>query len=361
LGADVVKVERPPDGDPVRRLIPGFFQAVNRNKRSVAIDLKAPEATPFVDGLLGWAEVVIEGFRPGVAERLGIGPTRVAESHPDVVYCSISGYGQNGPARNRPGHDLNYLSIAGALVPPPEGESFQPSSLLPAADIIAGSLATTTILGCVMRARATGQGSVIDFSIADAVALAMAAHLNESAERGHPGATTLASRPGEGVYRAADGLLLSVSATEDVFWERLCDVLHVPQDERGASRRVDRLEFSHELEQMLRDRFLTREREEWLERLLEADVPAAPVNDLSEVVAEPVFAERGVVRRATSPDEGGTRIDVAFPARINGTRPGLDRPPPDVGEHTDEVMRLVGLVEGQRRRLVESGAVLSRP
>lgn len=324
LGAQVVKVERPDGGDYLRLLMPEVFRQFNRGKHSVALDLKEAADRSTFWRLLESADVVVEGFRPGVMERLGLSAEEVRERLPRLVYCSISGWGQVGPLAQIPAHDLNYLGAVGALHDPLTGElSAQPTMLV--ADLASGTTAATAILAALFARMRTGEGTTIDLSIADVVMhWATATH---AAEVTGDGSGTEIS-PAHGVFRTADDRLVTLGAIEDRFWDRFCKLA---QDERLLDPLFDthggRNRAFTTLRRLLEEVMRSKTADEWVSAAREADVPLFPVATFAEALAHPHFQERAIISRAA---EGPLR--TGFPARLDGMVFSAGTASPGLGE-----------------------------
>jgi alpha-methylacyl-CoA racemase len=334
LGADVLKIE-PPTGDNSRRMPSDIFATANRNKRGAILDLKRAEDRAVLLDLADDADVLIEGFRPGVVDRLGVGAEQVRARRPAIVYCSISGFGQQGPLRDRPGHDANYLAAGGALsysghwLGPPR------RSGLPVADLAAAAYATIAILTALHDRDRTGVGAHIDVAMADA-AMAFA-----SARGGRrldlPNADRSHLYPTNDLFEAADGEVLAVGAVEDGFWEALRSVLARDEPRLKDSRFDDeagRRRHGDELSRLLDEVFARRPAREWLLLLGPHDVPVERVATLQQAATTGPAVARGIVRELD-----GER-HVLFPALRDGQpmaqlrtlAPSLDPDPLVVGE-----------------------------
>jgi CoA:oxalate CoA-transferase len=284
MGAHVTKVE-PPAGDPMRAF-PELFESLNAGKDSRRLDLKSDAGREACLELAATADVVVEGFRPGVVDRLGVGPDTVRARNPAVVYCSISGFGQTGPMANMPGHDITYLAWAGALSP--DGA---PPVLprIPVADLAAGMAAAMTICAACLRSQATGKGAVLDIAMADV--LASWTGPADARLSGSSGPTR--AIPGYGTFATADGGWVALGVLdEDPFWERLCAVLGL-DDHAGLSFDA-RAARTDELQAAVEAAVAGRERDELVARLLEAGVPGAPVLDRAGMLDLEHFRQRGV-------------------------------------------------------------------
>jgi alpha-methylacyl-CoA racemase len=336
MGAEVIKVESPL-GDLMRQVPPflprggsAFFACLNRNKRSVGIDLrKADGARLFVE-LVRQSDVVLEGFRPGRAERLGIGPDTCLEANPRLVYCSISGYGQDGPDARRAGHDLTYLARAGVL-----GLNRRPgqSPVLPPvqiADLAAGTNAALAVCAALVARERTGRGRILDVSMLDS-ALAWMGPLVAMQQAGlaaEPGSLILGGRfPFYNTYRASDGTFVAVAAIEPLFWHELCRAVGRPDlaSQQFADGEARSWVFA-ELEVI----FAQRTGEEWARLIREHDLAAEVVVDLERVLDDPHLRARGAFVTVEDPREG--RLEqVACPVRASRLAASAARPAPGAG------------------------------
>lgn len=345
LGADVIKVERPGGGDSAREIVPGTFAAVNRGKRSVMLDLRAEGDQAHLHALVRTADVFVEGFRPGVVERLGAAYDRLAAINPRLIYCSLSGYGQSGPARDLPGHDINYLGVVGGLDAP-----LQPDmpprhyATVPVADMAGALFAANAILAALLR-RATHPeraGAYLDVSLAGAAFSLMNGRLGEAARLGAAATAQLLAGGAYRAYLAGDGRPFTIACIEDVFWQRLCRALDRPDlsaDPAWATF-AQRTAGAPALDALLATEFARRPRDEWIALLRAADVPVALVNAPDAVADDPYVAATGLL----VVDDGAVPPlrAVRYPVRM----PGLAVPPdtqdhrrsPALGEHTAQVL-----------------------
>ncbi len=345
LGAEVLRVDRPEGsgvpGDPRHDLL-------GRGKRSVALDLKRPAAVEVVRQLADRADVLIEGFRPGVAERLGIGPADLWKTNPALVYGRMTGWGQDGPLAGTAGHDITYLALTGVLhaIGPADGAPVPPLNLL--GDYGGGGmLLAVGVLAALLSARATGAGQVVDASIVDGAAL-LATQVYGLLHGGlwtdRRGANLLdGAAPNYGVYRTSDGHHLAVGPLEPKFWASFSALLGVAGDPRDVAGWPA-------LRGRIADRIATRTRAEWLAVFDGSDACVAPVLSLSEAVTaqHPQLAARGTFVEASG---------VAQPApapRFSGTPAVLTSPPPDPGEHTRVALADWGI--DRVDALIETGA-----
>lgn len=344
LGADVIKIEDPQVGDYARTLGTGeggdsaYFRMINRNKRGLVLDLKRPEGAAVFLKLAAEADVIVESFRPGVVDKLGIGYGVVSRINPRIVYCSISGYGQDGPYRELAGHDINYLGYAGVL--DQIGSEGGPPAIpnVQIADLLGGALtATTGILAGVVDAARTGQGRYVDVAMTDSVL----AHtyfsmlrLND-AGRSAPRGTDLLSGglPCYATYACSDGRYMAVGALEGKFWQACCKVLERPE---WVARQWDA-----SLRAEMAALFGTRPRDDWAERFLPVDCCVTPVLSPEEALVNEQLVARGMVCQA----DGTTQF--APPFKFSGHQFAVRRPAPAAGEHCNEILAAAGYTSDQ--------------
>jgi crotonobetainyl-CoA:carnitine CoA-transferase CaiB-like acyl-CoA transferase len=332
LGADVIKVE-PPGGDPARELDDGIYEVANRNKRGILINLKTPDGQERCRSLAESADVVVEGFRPGVARRLGVHYESMRQSNPGVVYCSISGFGQTGPNRDRPGHDLTFLAMSGALSFAAHWGEPPRRSGVPIADLAAASHAAIAILAALRTRDRTGAGTYLDVAIADS-AMAFASPRGGADLRSGTGNGGVAY-PANDVFRAGDGRSIAVSAVEQKFWERMRAVL-VEAEPALTDTRFDTPEGRRVHGDLLRSAlvtaFGTRPAAHWIEVLSAVDVAVEPILSLPEAADSAHARARGIVHVANR------ERHVLFPVIADGRPLGqFDRPAPQIGQHDDEI------------------------
>lgn len=334
LGADVIKVE-PPAGEMTRRSTTGILDMTNRNKRAIIIDLKSEEGVRDCLALARNSDVVIEGFRPGVMDRLGVGFKAVSGVRPGIVYCSISGYGQEGPQAQAPGHDVNYLAASGALAYSGQWRRQGPARpAIPVADLGAALYASVSILAALRHRDTTGQSIHIDIALADcAMALATARGGRNQAiqddERLH-------LFPTNGIYRCADGQYIALGVVEEHFWQGLRDELATTEpricDACYATEALRR-EHGDDLLELLENALAFGSADDWVARLSARDVPVSKIVTLEKAVQSPQARARGLVASI------GDERHVMFPALWNGQAvASLRRPTPTLGQHTAEIL-----------------------
>jgi len=361
FGADVVKIEDTTGGDYMRWMTPlvdgssAMFHPINRNKRSLAIDLKNPLGRDVFLRLVDTADVVVESFRPGVMDRLGIGLGALHERNPRLVLCSISGYGQDGPYRDRVGHDLNYAAVAGVLLLGGTAEGAPGTPGLQVGDLGGGALhAALAIMVALHHATRTGEGQHCDVSMVDGLvswAAVHAAQLFATGEAPEPGNGLLTGRyPCYRIYRCADGFL-SVGALEPKFWQAFVEAIGVPE--------VAALGFAEDAEgeravAVVQAVLLARTRAQWLETLAGLDVCVEPVLDIEETFEHPQVRSRGM-RLDAGP--GRPTAQTGFPIRLNGSPATFRRGAPGYGEHTDEVLAAAGYLPDEVVSLRAAGVV----
>lgn len=343
LGAEVIKVERPDGGDLTRAIAPGLFESVNRGKRSVTLDLRRDAERARLAALVRTADVFIEGFRPGVAARLGAGYDAMKAHNPDLIYCSLSGYGQTGPARDLPGHDLNYLGVVGALDPTEDpGQPPRHWATIPMADLSGALFTTTAILAALVRRPLLppgARGAYLDASLAGAALALTGGRLQEVGD-----ATTAPPLLRGGGYHAflgSDGRAFTVGCVEDAFWQRLCAALDradLATDPAWATF-PQRSARAPELDSLLAAEFARSPRDEWIALLRAADVPVAPVNAPHEVPDDPYVAGSGLL--LPDPVANQRVRGVRYPVRMPGLAVAQGEPDtrraPALGEHNHQL------------------------
>jgi crotonobetainyl-CoA:carnitine CoA-transferase CaiB-like acyl-CoA transferase len=361
LGADVIVVEEPPGQG--RRVDQEMgiserskaFLPMGRNKRSVALDLKDERMREAFFRLVDGADVVVEGFRPGVAARLGVDYAAVSRRNPRAIYCSISGYGQSGPHAPLPGHDLNYLSLAGTLgmIGWPGQPPTIPLNVI--ADFAGGGLyAAFAVLAAVVSRERTGRGQYIDMAMCDGVmslACLAASDYFSSGIPPRPGEHFLnGSLPCYNVYATSDGRWLSIACMEPWFWKRLCAALGC---EQYADAQFESEKFP-EMFEFLRRRFREKTRDEWFAELKDQEICATPVYGLEEALADPHARARGMVAELEDP-EFGTIRQVGVAPKFSETPGQVRTRAPRPGQHTQEVLREAGYSEEEITALTAPG------
>jgi len=359
LGADVIKVEGPREGKlaPTGRSIPVdeekeiAYNSLERNKRSIVLNLRSEEARQIFYQLAKRADVILEGFRPGVVKRLKVDYDTVKEINPRVIYCSLTGYGQNGPYHNMVGHDINYISTGGALgiIGIPGGAPIIPANLI--ADFAAGGMnSTIAILAALIAREKTGKGQYIDIGLADGVVSLMAQTLNfyysgrSVVERGKDLLT--GGVPHYNVYETKDGKYVSIGCLEPWFYENLCRALgredFIPhQDATG--------EKMEEIFSAFKEIFRTKTRDEWFDFLSQWDICVGKVYELDELSSDPQLTHRNMILELDHPKYGKVK-QVGISQKLADTPGSIRSFGPLPGEHTEEVLLDLGYT---RERIAE--------
>jgi len=341
LGADVVKVEAPGAGDGLRGMYGGGFDAahvaLNRGKRSLALDLRHERAASVLSRLVGWAHVVVESHRPGQLDRFGLGYEAMSAAHPHVVWCSITGFGDHGPHAQEPGHDLTYLGASGLLARLSDGDPTPPGTVVSLP--LAATMASTGILAALHEAQRTGRGSRLDANMTDSAMWVRSEDIARAANAPGPSWGTFAAR---NVYACADGRHITLTASEPKTWATLCAALDAPDlaahrlgidDDETARRRLTEL-------------LLKRPASEWVAHPGLAG-GVGPVHHADDLIDDPQVVDRGSLVELDGTD---TRA-LANPIRFHGAQ-GEDAtagcsPPPELGADTDAVLREAGFTDDE--------------
>lgn len=353
LGAEVIKIETPGLGD-YMRVIPPFIQdartgeqvgaaflMVNRNKKSVALNFRNARGKEVFLRLVQTADVILETFRPGAAEKWGIGYTATRAINPRIVYCSLSGYGQSGPYRDRAGHDLNYIALAGLLAANGAADGPPIPPMVQVADLSGGMLATISILAALIGREKTGIGQYLDVSLFDG-ALSWASTMmggtyaaGKSVQRGRMQLN--GGMACYNVYETRDGKYLTLGAIEPHFWAAFCKAV----GREDLNPRAQEFEAIPEVAAI----FKTRTFDEWMEIFKGVDACIEPVRDFSETLNDPHLKHRGLITEV----DGIKQIGSVF---VFASNPNL--PPPRQGEHTREVLREIGMSDEELAQLSQA-------
>ena len=333
MGADVILVERPGSGDPSRRF-PGLFASFNRNKRSVVLDLKSDEGRISFLELVDSADVVLEGFRPGVMDRLKIGAEELRLRKPELVFVSISAFGQNGPLAGVAGHDLSIQAAAGLVQVPVGQEAQAPLPMLPLGDIASAMFAALGVVTALFARKSSGNGSTLDVSMLDSLVSWMTPFLM-------PPMNNLATRelpprdPGYGIFLTADGRQITLSiAGEDTMWVALCKILTLPQF--SDLNEHDRSLRNKEITPLLRDAIAKQPFESFYQQLKSHSIAFGPVLRLDEVLKDPQMLVRGMTHTLESAE--GVQNYVRQPILMDGQGGVINRLPPALGQHNNELL-----------------------
>ncbi|HJU22628.1 MAG TPA: CaiB/BaiF CoA-transferase family protein [Casimicrobiaceae bacterium] len=364
LGADVIKIEDVGAGDYARNLgtspnvrpqrMTAWYRAINRNKRSLAIDLKNAEGREAFLALARTADVIVEGFRPGVVKALGVDYDAVTAVNARIVYCALSGYGQTGPRALQAGHDVNYLGYCGVLAHTGARGGTPVLSNLQIADLLGGAAsAAIAVLGALLGAQRNGIGRYIDVAMTDAVlaheVFALGALEDEGSVAARGEDLLTGGYPCYGVYETSDGRFVAVGALEAKFWQALCDAL----DRRDlAAQQFARGEQGERVRAALASIFITKTRDEWADRFEDVDCCVTPVLAFDEAIRDPQFAARGMIVRGSD----GSR-QYAPPFSMTPSAFAITRDAPRLGEHSREVLREAGYDDEAIDRLNDAGSV----
>jgi crotonobetainyl-CoA:carnitine CoA-transferase CaiB-like acyl-CoA transferase len=347
MGARVIKIEQPGRGDDTRGWGPPFiegesayFLSINRNKESVTLDFKTPEGRAVLDRLIAKSDVLVENFRPGTLTRLGLDYASLAETHPRLVYCSISGFGQTGPRRPEAGYDAviqaegGLMSITGA----PDGPPYRLGVAI--GDIVTGMFAAQGVLLALFARERSGRGQLVDVAMLDSVAALL------TYQAGIYFATGSAPRrignrhptivPYE-TFAASDGEFVLAVGNDDQ-WRRFCAVAGLDRDDERFATNRQRVTRYEELRPILAERVRTGTRQSWIERLTASGVPCGSVRDLEEVFADPQLSAREMIAHIEHATIGTLRL-LGIPVKLSDTPGAVRTPPPALGQHTASVLQ----------------------
>ncbi len=350
MGAEVVKIERAGHGDDLRRTVPykgreghqDYFNALNRSKKSVALNLKAEVHRSIALKLIERADVVVENFSPGTVDRLGVGWETARELNPRLVYCSLSGFGQTGPYRNRLALDPIIQAVSGIMSVTgfPDGEPTMVGA--PLADVIAGMFAAYTIVNALRLVTKEGGGQYIDLSMQDALLASMGTRMGETLQAGIAPPRLGNENPlrvPANTYRTGDGLYIAVMVHDQDQWRPFCEALEKAEwiDDLRFRTMADRVQRRAEMNELVAERFEQHDAKYWARRLEDYRIPYAPVNDYAQALEDPQVTHRGLLREVEHPVSGKIRV-VGPPWRMSRTQTEIDAPPL-LGQHTKEVLQ----------------------
>ena len=367
-GADVIKVEMPGSGDDTRKWGPPFigeesayFLSINRNKRSLTLNLRDPQAKEIFLKLAKDSDVIVENFTPGVMERFGLDYNAVKETNPNVIYCSISGFGQDGPYRSRPAYDQIMQGIGGlmSVTGEPDGE---PQKIgVAVTDIGAGMWAAFAIMAALHHRGQSGEGQYIDVSMMDAQIAWLTYQAGYFFANGTPPKRMGAAHPTLVPYQAfmcQDGKYINVAVGSDRIWDRFCQGINREdlKDHPDYANNGDRVRNRGAMVSLLQEYFLARPVADWVKDLQAVNVPCGPINDLADVFADAQVLARNMYQEMPHPTLGSIK-QTGLPIKFSATPGGLDRHPPLLGEHNQEVLTSLGYSEEDIRSFQE-GAVI---
>ena len=375
LGADVIKVERKGEGDDVRRVGPPwmkdengadktestYFQSVNRNKRSIAIDFGVPEGAALLRKLAAQSDVLIENYRPGTLDRYGLGYEELRKINPRLIYCAITGFGQSGPYANRSGYDYLIQGMAGVMSVTGMPDGVPTRVGIPLVDIFAGMNATIGILAAIQHRAQTGEGQMVDISLFDSQSALLlntaSAWLNAQTTLGRTGNDHPSAAP-YGVFEVSDGHII-IATFNDREFMRLADVLgHSewktdPRYSTNGARVGNREALKADIAAIVKDK----SRSEWVDILNAAKVSAGPINAMPDIEVDPQVLAREMIVEMNHPETGPVRM-MGSPFKMSGSPVSYRRPPPLMGEHTGEVLTdVLGVDAAELERLKAIGAI----
>ena len=367
MGADIVKIEQPGRGDESRTFGPPFhggespyFLSVNRNKRSCTVDLKHEAGKAILWRLLTSADVLIENFRPGAMTRLGFDYASVSATHPRLVYCSISGFGDSGPDAARPGYDLIVQGESGMmdLTGDPDGPPTRVGTAI--ADLTSALMAAQGIMLALYARRTTDRGQHVRIAMLDAVASLLTYHSGNYFASGESPTRSGNEHPTVvpyGMLRAKDGWI-TLGIANDSLWRRYCDAIDRPDlgDDPRFSSAPSRAEHREALMPIVRAVTAARTVHDWIETLGAAGVPCGRIRTVAEVCTHPQLVERGKVVEYPHPTAGTLKM-IGQPIELSDTPGAIDRAPPLLGEHTDDVLREAGYTDAEIQGFRASGAI----
>ncbi|MBH61025.1 MAG: formyl-CoA transferase [Alphaproteobacteria bacterium] len=349
MGAEVVKLERFGVGDDTRRVQryegreehEDYFNASNRCKKSIELDLKDPAHFEVGQALAAKADVVVENFAPGTAARLGMAWRDLQPLNPKLVYCSISGFGQDGPSRDRLALDTMTQAVAGMMSVTGFPDCDPVIMGAPLSDVISGMFAAYAVLGALFNVARDGEGQYIDVSMQDSLIAALGPRMGEALQAGRSSGRMGNENPirvPSDTYRTADGRFINITVVNERHWAPFCRAID-REDWIDDPRFVDmaaRIRHRADLKEPLVARFAEETLDDWMSRLDAARVPYAPVNDYAQALADPQVAHRGLVREVDHPRSGSINV-IAAPWISTGGSPPIT-PPPLLGQHTEEVL-----------------------
>ena len=367
LGADVIKVEDIWHGDDTRRWGPPFqgddaayFLSVNRNKRGLSVNMKAPAGRDIVQRLAAASDILVENFRPGTAARLGVGYAELARDNPGLIYASISGYGQTGPSADLPGYDAVAQAVSGIMSVTGEPDGEPARSGTSSADVGAGMWAVIGILAALHARETSGQGQLVDISLVDGqiawLTYVAGKYFATGVTPGRHGSAHESLTPYQ-VFPTADAPLM-VAVGSDGLWRRFTSATGLDElaDDPRYATNPDRVRNRDTLIPLITETLAVKGCAEWTDLLNAAGVPAGPVNTVPAALAQPQVAAREMVVEVEHPVAGTLKM-LGSPLKLSAQPTSIRRPPPVLGEHTDEILAEVGYTAAQVTELREAGVV----
>lgn len=332
LGAEVIKVERPGSGDFAREISPELFTVMNKGKQSVELDLKNDNDKEILTKFIKQSDVLIESFRPGVIDRLGFGKDNVKKMNANLIYCSISGYGQTGPYRNIPGHDINYLATAGILsISGNPKEKPEENLGIQVADLTSSLYAVISILAALQQRNQSEVGSYIDLSMTDAALSLMIPRVAEYYGRNQPDKQTFMSRSAYGIYATKDNRYLSLGCVEEHFWEKLCHLLGLEEliTNKRFNSWIKRMEHADYIDRKIKQIILEKNLDEWLTLFNKEDIPCSAVNRIEDLRNNEHLKARNMIV------EQNDKFTINLPFHFEGMNIHNSEESPKLGEHNE--------------------------
>jgi crotonobetainyl-CoA:carnitine CoA-transferase CaiB-like acyl-CoA transferase len=367
-GADVVKIELPGTGDDTRSWGPPFigeesayFLSINRNKRSLTLNFKEPEAIEIFLQLVQKADVVVENFTPGVMRRFGLDYPAVKSANPQIIYCSISGFGQDGPYQNRPAYDQIMQGVSGLMSITGEADGDPQKVGIAVSDIGAGMWAAFAVMTALHHRERTGEGQYIDISMLDAQVAWLTYQAAYYFANNEPPQRLGAAHPTLVPYQAfmsQDGKYVNVAVGSERIWDRFCEGIDWADLKTNPEFALngDRVRNRATLVPMLQEYFLTKPASHWVEVLQAVNVPAGPINDLADVFSDPQVLHRQMLLEMPHPTLKSIK-QTGLPLKFSATPGGLDRHPPLLGEHNQEILKDLGYSAAAVERLAEQSII----
>ncbi|MFQ6081374.1 MAG: CaiB/BaiF CoA transferase family protein [Candidatus Bathyarchaeia archaeon] len=368
MGAEVIKIEIPKVGDGLRRWGPPFlggegvyFLGLNRNKKSVTINLKSKGGREIFLKLLEKADALLENFRPGTMEKLGFGYEEVKRINPRIIYCRISGYGQTGPYSKRGGYDVLAQGESGLMTV--TGEPDRPPGAkvgVAIVDLGTGMYAAYGILLALLAREKTGKGQMVDTALLDSAITWMLQPIGSYLATGKHPKRLGTVHPVAAPYQAfkTKDIYITIGCAADRHWRKLCEVLGIEElaDDPRFATNPKRVENREELASILSKVFATKEGDKWLKKMREAGIPCAPVNTLDRIVSDPQVLHREMLVEVDHPTAGRIML-TGIPVKLSETPGKIISPPPLLGQHTEEILRELGYSDEDIRKLREEGAI----
>jgi formyl-CoA transferase/CoA:oxalate CoA-transferase len=366
MGADVIKVEEPTVGDETRQWSPYwdgqscFYLAVNRNKRNIAVNLKHPQGVEVIKKLAAKADVMIESFRTGTTDKMGLGYADISAINPRLVYCAISGFGRTGPLSQKGGYDLMVQAYSGLMSTTGEPERTPLRVGFSLVDITCGWIAYGGIMTALYQREHTGKGQYVEASLLEGMVSAASYHVVNYLGTGVNPGPLGQGHPSLAPYQmfpSKDGRVM-LGAANDGLWRKFCTVVARPDlaDDPRFVTNLDRVNNRQALIPLLEELFRTKTTQEWVELLEGAGIPNAPVNTIADLVADPQVAQRAMIVDVPHPTVSGLRAP-ASPLRLSDGPASVRRHPPANGEHTKEILCELGYSTNDIADLEASGAV----